>query len=209
MVSAYTSIAFTSVFLILLLLLHFLKQELDPSWRMISEYEIGRFGWMMRLAFFCWGASVLALLITIWPYLQPISGTISRWWFILIVIALFGAGVFKTDPITDDTKYWVNTIHKICGTIVILTFPIAATLAVLSLLHNPLWSAYQVLLIFGIVLAWIGVVTYFATIIVSRARDPKASEAGHPPVYMGWPNRFNVVTYIIWIIIAAVIALQL
>ncbi len=209
MVSAYTSIVFASVFLAILFLLHFLKRELDPAWRMISEYEIGRFGWMMRLAFFCWGTSVLALLITIWPYLQPISGTISSWWFSLIVIALFGAGVFKTDPITEDTKNWINIIHKICGTIVILTFPIAATLAVRSLLHNPLWAAYQGLLIFGIVLAWIGVVTYFATIIISRTKDPKAGEAGHAPVYMGWPNRFNVVTYIIWIIITAVIALHL
>ena len=209
MVSAYTSIVFASIFLAILFLLHFLKRELDPAWRMISEYEIGRFGWMMRLAFFSWGASVLAMLITIWPSLQPISGTISRWWFVLIVIALFGAGIFKTNPITENTPNRVNTIHTICGTIVILTFPIAATLAVRSLLHNPLWSAYQGLLIVGIVLAWIGVVAYFATIIISRIKDPKAGEAGHPPVYMGWPNRFNVVTYIIWIIIIAVIALRL
>ena len=209
MISAYISIVFASVFLAVLFTLHFLKRELDPSWRMISEYEIGRFGWMMRLAFFSWGASVLALLITIWPYLQPISGSISRWWFIFIVIALFGAGVFKTDPITNDTNNWVNIIHKICGTIVILTFPIAATLAVRSLLNNLLWSAHQGLLIFGIVFAWIGVVTYFTTIIISRTKDPKAGEAGHPPIYMGWPNRFNVVTYIIWIIIIAMIALQI
>src|SRR5450759_4468853 len=158
---------------------------------------------MMRLAFFCWGASVLALLITLWPTLLPISGTISRWWFVLIVIALFGAGIFKTEPITDYTHRLVNTIHKLCGRIVILTFPIAATLAVRSLLYNPLWSAYQGLLIFGIVLAWIGVVAYFATIIISRIKDPKVGEVGGPHVYMGWPNRFNVVTYIIWIIITA------
>ncbi len=204
----YISIIFAAVFLAILFLLHFLKRELDPTWRMISEYEIGRFGWMMRLAFFCWGASVLALLITISPSLLPISGTISRWWFVLIVIALFGAGIFKTDPITNDTKSLVNTIHKLCGVIVILTFPIAASLAVRSLLYNPLWSANKGLLLFGIVLAWIGVIIYFAAIIISRTKDPKAGEAGHPPVYMGWPNRFNVVTYIIWIIIVAVIALQ-
>jgi hypothetical protein len=209
MVSAYISIIFASIFLAVLFLLHFLKRELDPAWRMISEYEIGRFGWLMRLAFFCWGASLLALLISIWPYLVPISGTVSRWWFLLIGIALFGAGIFKTDPITADTGSWINIIHKICGTIVILTFPIATTLAVRSLLHNPLWSAYQSLLIFGILLTWIGVVVYFAAIIISRIKDPKVGEAGHPPVYMGWPNRFDVVTYITWIIIAAGVALHI
>ena len=214
MVSAYTSIVFASVFLAILFLLHFLKRELDPAWRMISEYEIGRFGWMMRLAFFSWGVSVLAMLITIWPTLQPISGTISRWWFVLIVIALFGAGIFKTNPITENTPNRVNTIHIICGAIVILTFPIAATLAVHSLLHNPLWSARQGQLIFGTVLAWIGEVAYFASIIISgiinpsTVKNPSAGIDG-PHVYQGWPNRFMVVTYIIWIVIIAVTALQL
>jgi hypothetical protein len=209
MLSAYTSIVFASAFLAILFTLHFLKRELDPAWRMISEYEIGRFGWMMRLAFFCWGASVLALLVAIWPALLPISGTISRWWFVLIVVALFGAGIFKTDPITHDTHSLVNTIHKFCGTIVILTFPIAATLAVHSLLLDPHWLAYQGWLVFGIVFAWIGVVAYFATVIISRIKDPQAGQVGGLHVNMGWPNRFNVVTYIIWIIITAGIALRL
>ena len=212
--SEYVSIIFAAVFLAILFLLHFLKRELDPSWRMISEYEIGRFGWMMRLAFFCWGVSVLAMLITIWPSLQPISGTISRWWFVVIVIALFGAGIFKTNPITENTPSRVNTIHTICGAIVILTFPIAATLAVHSLLHDPLWSASQGQLIFGTVLAWIGMVAYFASIIISGIINPSAIKkpsAGKdgPHVYQGWPNRFMVVTYIIWLIIIAGTALRI
>ena len=209
MISAYASIVFASVFLAILFLLHFLKRELDLAWRMISEYEIGRFGWLMRLAFFCWGASVLALLFTMWPSLRLTSGTISRWWFAVIVTALFGAGIFKTDPITNDTNSPVNIIHKICGTIVIFTFPIAATLAAVSLLHNPLWLAYRGLLIPGTVLAWVGMVSFFASIIIARIKDPKAGEAGGPHIYMGWPNRFNVVTYIVWSIIITVTALRL
>jgi hypothetical protein len=67
MVSAYAAIVLAVIFLSILLLLHFLKPELDPTWRMISEYEIGCPGWLMRLAFFSWGASELAILITIWP----------------------------------------------------------------------------------------------------------------------------------------------
>ena len=209
----YASIVFAVIFLTILFLLHFLKPELDPSWRMISEYEIGRFGWMMRLAFFSWGASVLALLITIWGSLQPISGTISRWWFVLIMIALFGAGIFKTNPITENNPNRVNTIHTICGAIVILTFPIAATLAVNSLLHNQLWSANRGQLIFGTVLTWIGMVVFFATIIISGILNPSIltpqAKIDGPHVYQGWPNRFMVVTYIIWIIIVAEIAFRL
>jgi hypothetical protein len=209
MISAYISIIFAVAFLAILFSLHFLKREFDPSWRMISEYEIGRYGWMMRLAFFCWGASVLALLINIWPSLQPIGGTISRWWFVLIALALFGAGIFKTNPITDRTPNRENTLHALCGAIVLLTFPIAATLAVTNLLHDPLWSANRGFLIAGIVLVWIGMVTYFAYVIIARVKDPNAGEVGGPHVLQGWPNRFMVVTYITWIILMAMIALRL
>ncbi len=205
-VSSYISLTFAFLFLSILFALHFLKRELDPTWRMISEYEIGHLGWMMRLAFFCWGASVLALLIAIWPILLQVNGAISRWWFSLIVITLFGAGIFKTDPITSDTHSLVNTIHKICGTIVILTFPIAASLAVSSLLHNNLWSAYQDIMIFGVGLTWIGMLVYFGTIVISRVKDPKSGEIGGPHILMGWPNRFNVVTYLVWIVIMATVA---
>jgi Protein of unknown function (DUF998) len=206
---ALLSIVLAAVFLILLILLHFLKPELDPSWRMISEYEIGRFGWLMRAAFFCWGASLLALLIAIWPSLLYASGKIARIWFIVIGIALFGAGIFKTNPITDRTSNPVNTLHLLCGAIVMLSFPVAATLAVRSLLHDPGWSTHQGLLIFGLVLAWVGMVAYFATVIISRARDPRAGEPGGSIVYQGWPNRFLVLTYLTWIMLVAAVAMRL
>jgi len=199
--AAYLAIIFAIVFLMILSLLHLLKPELDPAWRMISEYEIGRFGWMMRLAFFSWGTSVLAMLITIWPFLQPIS----RWWLVLIAIALVGAGIFKTNPITYDKPNVANTIHALCGTTVILTFPMVASLAVGSLLHSRLWLSSQNLLIFGTVLTWIGMVAFFASIIISRIMDPSAGRVG-PHVYLGWPNRFMVVTYVLWTMMIAMTA---
>ena len=175
---------------------------------MISEYEIGRYGWLMRVAFFCWGASVLTLLITIWPSLSGISGTIGRWWLGLIVIALFGAGIFKTNAITDPTPSLINAMHTLCGAIVILTFPIVATLVAHSLLKNNILVSVQGQLIIGTILVWIGMIGYFASIIVSRMINPSAERVG-PEVYQGWPNRFLVVTYIIWLIIVAANTIQM
>jgi NAD/NADP transhydrogenase beta subunit len=208
MLSAYVSIVLVCAFLTILVLLHFLKPELDPSWRMISEYEIGRFGWMMRLAFFCWGASVLALTIAIGPSLQHTSGTIGRWWFILIAIALFGAGVFKSNAITDRTPGRANTLHTLCGMIVILTFPAAATVAVYSLRLSPMRSASQGPLILTTAVAWIGMITFFGSLVSARIKNPSAGEVGGPRVYQGWPNRFMVATYAAWIVVVAVLALR-
>ncbi|HVN81339.1 MAG TPA: DUF998 domain-containing protein [Terriglobia bacterium] len=207
MVFEYATIVFAAIFFAILILLHFLKREFDPTWRMISEYEIGRFGWMMRIAFFCWGASTLALLITIWPSLGSISGTISRGWLVLIVIAQFGAGIFKTNPITETAPNPTNTLHTLFGMIVILTFPIVASLAVHSLLQNDIWLPSQGQLIFGTVLVWIGLIAYFASIIISRIIDPSVERVG-PKVYQGWPNRFMAATYVIWLILIAGNALR-
>jgi hypothetical protein len=90
-----------------------------------------------------------------------------------------------------------------------LTFPIAAALAVISLLRDPLWAASRGLLVFATVLTWIGMIAYFRVVIVARIKDRAAGEAGGPIIYMGWSNRFNVVTYLVWIIIVAGTALSL
>ena len=55
-----------ALFAVLLISLHFLEPEFEPLWRMISEYETGAVGWLMRIAFFAWGASVLLLTSALW-----------------------------------------------------------------------------------------------------------------------------------------------
>lgn len=196
------SVGFVVAFLSLLVLLHFLEPEFDPSWRMISEYEIGRYGWMMSLAFFCWGISVLALLVTLWNALQSMGGKIGRWWLVLIGIALFGAGIFKTNPITDTAVSTANTLHTLCGALVILTFPIAASLVARSLTRSQEWAAARRRLFWATVLVWVSQLAFFASIIVSNAINPGAGRVG-PQIFLGWPNRFNVFVYVTWLIIVA------
>lgn len=207
--SAFTSIALACVFLAVLALLHVLKPEMDPAWRWISEYEIGRFGWMMRLAFFCWGGSVLALAVTLWPSLQPAPGILGGWWLVVIAMALFGAGIFKTNAITDRTPSRENTLHALCGGVVILTFPIAATLVVASLLHGAGWSADRGLLVLATALTWVGLVAFVGSNIWAGSRSPSAERVGDPDVRVGWQNRFMVVTYAVWVVVLSAVSLQL
>ena len=100
MVFAPASIVLAGAFLAILVLLHFLKPELAPSWRMISEYEIGRLGWIMRLAFVCWGAGVLALTIAVQSSLQGRSrvpmGSLRK---TALVAGLFYVITFVSIPI--------------------------------------------------------------------------------------------------------------
>jgi hypothetical protein len=120
------------VFLILLAALHFLEPEFDPSKRLISEYELGRYGWVMSLAFFSLGVGVLATLRSTRKASTGRRGRIGRWWFLAISVAFFGAGIFY--PYMPPN--FVSYIHGLCGVIVIVTFPMAATLYSSGLAHN-------------------------------------------------------------------------
>ena len=199
------TILFSAAFLIILSLLHLLKPELDPSWRMISEYEIGTHGWMMRLAFCCWGLSTFSLVFAIWPACTTRSGKIGRTWLVLIGIALFGAGIFATNAITDTTISTVDILHKVCGALVILTFPIASSLSITSLIKNEKWSTYQRPLILIEILVWLGMCAFFGSIIAARAAHPGVGRVG-PEIWSGWPNRLMVICYHIWLIATALMA---
>lgn len=208
MAYAYASLGLACVFLALLFALHVLKPETDPSWRWISEYEIGRFGWMMRLAFLCWGGSVFALALALWPSLQPVAGTLGRWWLIVIAVALCGAGLFKTDPITDRTSSMENRLHAIFGAVVILTFPIAATLVTVGLSRGAAWPASLGLLIPATTLTWLGLVVFLGSNIRAGGQSRSGERIGASDIRVGWQNRFMVVTYALWIVALSIVSLH-
>ena len=200
MIFSEITIAFSLLFILILVLLHFLKRELDPKWRMISEYEIGKHGWLMRVAFISWGMSVLFLAIVLTQNASTFS-LLSTIWLSIIVIALFGAAVFITDPITDISKSVRNALHTICGAVVILTFPIIATV-IAVMLSRIVRHEQLLLLILVAALTWVGQIGFFASIRISQRLDPSAGRVG-PTIYLGWPNRVMVLFYIVWICVIA------
>jgi hypothetical protein len=140
--------------------------------------------------------------------LRTIGGKIAYIWLLLIGSALFGAGIFVTNAITDTTVSTANTLHTLCGAFVILTFPIASSLLVGSLAQNEEWSVAQRPVFWVEVLVWLSMFAFFGSIIVSNTINPSAGRVG-PEVYLGWPNRFMVVVYNVWLITIAVNARKL
>ena len=57
--------------------LHLLKPELDPSWRLASEYAIGRHRWIMALTFLALAISCASLVVAIHPQVQTVGGRIG------------------------------------------------------------------------------------------------------------------------------------
>jgi hypothetical protein len=76
LVQARLSLGLVATFLGLLALLHFLEPEFN-SGHLISEYQLGRHGWMMSLAFCSFGIGAMLLAQGLPPHPSTRSGRLG------------------------------------------------------------------------------------------------------------------------------------
>jgi Protein of unknown function (DUF998) len=197
-VAAVYSLGATALAVGLVVLLHFLEPEFDPSWRMLSEYSLGRYGVLMRAAFLAGGTGVIAVAIALsrsaWP------GSLG---LVLVAIGTLGAAFVDTDPITAPRAEMSrrSTIHAALGALFILGFPAAATVAGISVAGDPA---------VGPVLGWASVAPWIALawFLGTTFRYVRPDGRGAPDVRIGWPNRVSMLAYLGWVALAAVTMLR-
>ena len=92
-IAACLSLGLSVVFLALLAVLHVLEPEFN-SGHLISEYQLGDYGFLMSLAFCLLGAGALLLAFSLGPRLRTRGGHVGRWGLLVVGAAFFIAGVF-------------------------------------------------------------------------------------------------------------------
>lgn len=195
--AAIISIAGVGTFVGLVVILHLIKPELDPSWRFLSEYSIGRYGWVMVTAFFVWGLSCLALFVSLREEVRTRGGRIGRCVLFAVGLAMLAAGLFDQDPVTakPDERSTTGTMHGVAAMIGIPGLPIAAALIGRSVTrHNRDWFARRRLIMLTAYLTCLslaGMAAYLAVAV------PQAG-GFRPGMIAGWMNRLVVLTYCIW-----------
>ena len=189
------------LFLVLLAALLMLKPEIDPAWRFISEYSIGRHGWMMALAFLSLATSCVATVIALWSQVQ-LGGRIGIGFLLIGALGLTLAGVFPTDPITTplDAQSTSSKLHGL-GAILGDGVPVGATLITGSLIRNKSWRPARGWMLGILAVVWI----VYAWLIMSMPADGNFG----PGVAVGWPSRLLMVSYSLWFIVTAWQALRL
>jgi Protein of unknown function (DUF998) len=199
--AARLSFAGAATFVVLLAALHFIKPELDPSWHFISEYAIGRHGWIMVLAFLSLALSYVSLFVAIRSQLRTIAGRIGLALLLVSALGLTIAAIFTTDPITvsKDAVTTEGTIHNLGGTLGI-AMPFAAALIGWKLIRNPAWSSAKLPLLWATGLALVAFVVSFVSLGVMVSQS--GGEFG-PEVLVGWPNRFEMLAYCVWLMTVA------
>jgi hypothetical protein len=200
--AAYISLVSGATFVVLLAALHFVKPDLDPSWRTISDYALGDYGWLMTVAFLAWGLSAISLFVAIRSQVQTLTGRIGLAFLLIGAAGPILAAFFPADPITTPPAAMTTAgaIHSL-GAVLGDAIPIAATLLTLSLVRNhPNWAPVRRPLIWATVLAWVGFVVF--TVSMAILLPQNGSQLG-PEVLVGWQNRFMVVVYAAWPMTAA------
>ena len=189
------------LFLVLLAALLVLKPEIDPAWRFISEYSIGRHGWMMALAFLSMAACCVATAIALWSQVR-LGGRIGIGFLLIGALGLMLAGIFTTDPITTplDAQSTSSQLHGL-GAILGDGVPIGATLITGSLIRNKSWRRARWWMIGILAVVWI----VYAWLIMSMPADGNFG----PGVAVGWPSRLLMVSYCLWFLVTAWRALRL
>jgi hypothetical protein len=188
---------------ILLIVLIFLRPELDPSWHTISEWAIGPYGWVMSGAFLISAISYTSLFVMLRSQLTGSMGHIGLGMLLVCVIGATGAGVFTTDPMPMHYPLsTIGTLHVIFGTTQLMLLPFAALLINLSLASkNHAWGEARQLLLWTAGLPLFGFLgfTIYTVIFVAHM----GPHAYGPGVNIGWPPRFAFFTYMLWLVTLA------
>jgi hypothetical protein len=194
-IGARLSLGLSVTFLALLTVLHVLEPEFN-SGHLISEYQLGDYGFLMSLAFCLLGASALLLAPSLGPGLRTRGGRVGQWGLLVIGAAFFVAGVFP--PV--QTPVIIGYLHGISGLVAIFGSPIAFTLISESLARSdpPLLLSHR--LRWATLAAWAGLGLFLASVTVIRLTGQMDTPL---PPWVSLANRFLIVTYCIWFMGAA------
>jgi hypothetical protein len=209
--AAWLAIIMTAATILLLASLHALSPEFAPSWRMVSEYAFGRYGWVLSLMFLSWSISSWALAVAIWSQVKTKAGKVGLWF---LVVAGIGEAMASVFDVTHDTG------HSIAGLLGVAGFPIAALLLSVALGQTQAWRGARKTLLWIANLSWISVILLVATLVLMTMQLTNAN-GGHLPQHApkslppgvlgldGWANRLMVLSYCWWVFVAAWQAIRL
>src|SRR5215813_12382974 len=162
-ITARLSLGLSLAFLALLAVLHVLEPEFN-SGHLISEYQLGDYGFLMSLAFCLLGTGALLLALSLRPRLRTRGDRVGWWGLLVIGTAFFIAGVFP--PV--QTPVIIGYLHGISGLVAIFGSPIAFTLINRSFARSEPEFLLSRRLGWATLVAWGGLGLFLASLTIIR-----------------------------------------
>jgi hypothetical protein len=190
-----------AVFVTVLGALHGLKADLDPSWHFLSEYAIGRWGWLMQGAFLALAVANLGTFAAIRPWLRTTAGKIGSALFLAGTAGTVLAGLCVTDPINTppEAQTLSGTLHNLGGGLGLLGF-VGTLIFSVRLLRDPAWRTARLAVGIATTLVVLGFLYSFVSIASLTAQH---NGVFSPETPIGWPNRVGILSGCAWLAIVA------
>jgi hypothetical protein len=198
-------IASSALSLLCLLVLHFISPEYKPSWRMISEYALGKHKNLLTAFFLLGSISSLLLPFLLW------NETTSVWAKIGLVL-IFISGVGGLMGGLFDVKH---PLHGAAFALGVPTLPVGALLVSYHLIKVGAWGRYSPGILFSAHSIWISIVLMAIAMIVmingfKQAGVPFGKDATPPEsvpagviALAGYFNRLVILCCAAWVIFVA------
>jgi hypothetical protein len=208
---ANCTIAFGIISILSLLILHFVSKEFKPNFRMVSEYALGNYKWLLTIFFFCWGLCSISSGLMLW-------NVVTSGWAKFGVILLFVTGIGAIMGGLFDVQH---KLHGLSFGIGVPFLPIGALLISYHLIKKIEWQGYSSTLLFSSHSIWVSLIlmavsmfllfsSLKATGIVYGPDSPPFSELPKGVIGInGWANRLLVLCYILYPVLTAKIFLTL
>lgn len=200
-IAARSSLAGVALAFVALASLHVLSPEFAPSWRVISEYALGRYGWLLSLMFISWALATWALSVSLWSQVKTRAGEIG-----VALLAVSGVGAAMASVFAIP-----HPLHEVAGMIGMLG-TLAVVIVSVSLSRTASWMPIRRRLLWLANVNWIALVLLFvslATLMITFKRaggDISAPPKTLPPGVIGlvgYANRVSVLASLGWMLIVA------
>lgn len=199
-----------TISLLCLLLLHFLSPEYQPSWRMISEYAMGKYKVVLTAFFLLMGLCTMMLPFLLW---NETTGVWSKIGLVLVFLSGVGGvmgGLF-------DLKH---PLHGAAFALGIPTIPVGALLVSYHLAKRSDWVQYSAATLWSAHALWISLVLMGVSMAVmmngfKQAGIPMGPDATPPDkvppgviAVTGYFNRLLVICNTAWVMTMAYVYLM-
>jgi Protein of unknown function (DUF998) len=206
--TAWAAIIASMFALALLAVLHVLSPEFDPSWRVVSEYANGHFGWVLSSMFAAWAVSSWTLAYALWPIVRSNLGRVGLWFLVTAGVGELLAAAFDIN----------QPVHGLAGLLGAGGLPVGAMLISVSVRRSQPSSGAGKMLLWLANLSWILIIALIGSLVLLFVTFTHAG--GHVPndgttlpigtklplgaiALVGYVNRLMVLVNCAWVILAA------
>jgi Protein of unknown function (DUF998) len=199
--AARATIAAALLAIAALVALHVLKPDVRPTSTMISQYALGRFGWMMALCFASFAAASACLCIALFGRAPSGHGLVGLAFLCAAALGLAMAALFPMDPVSTPAAEmsFTGRMHGVAFLIGVPSQVLSVLLLSIALGHQGSHASVPLLALTGVI--WLCLVIMIA--IMAMVGPGKPPNPNGPERFLGFPNRLFMIAYGVWLIVVA------